>query len=309
MNSRAAVVFNPGSGQSGEELQSEVMAALRGLGDVRAVRPSSEETFAEEVRSGAEGADIVVAGGGDGTLSLVANALEARLSQLTLAVIPLGTGNDFARTLGLPSDPLEAAASLAAATVRAVDIGAVSGSGVRRLFVNGCLGGFPVEANKAIDADLKRKLGPLAFVVGGARGLGDLEPATIVAAGRRITDCIAVGVGNGRTAGGGIEMWPSARPDDGLLDLCALSATSITAAVTLGAKVKTGNHEVAEGTVMELGAEFVVDADPPMEFNVDGELVGLLTPARFAIAGRARFLTIPSAENRAFRGSERTERS
>src|ERR687891_2911 len=91
--------------------------------------------------------------------------------------------------------------------------------------------------------------------------------------------------------GGGIAMWPCALPDDGHLDLCALSATSIPDAVRLGAKVKGGNHQDAEGTVMIRGPEFRVGADPPMEFNVDGELVGLRTPARFEILGRALFLS------------------
>ena len=292
MNVRVAVVFNPGSGQSNAELQAEVVDALVGLGEVHSIQPSGEETFAEEVRTGTEGADIVVAGGGDGTLSLVINALEARLSQLTFAVVPLGTGNDFARTLGLAPDPIRAAASLTHAAIQEVDVGVASGDIVRRLFMNGCLGGFPVEANKAIDSDLKRKLGPLAFVAGGAKALGSLETSTVTVNERRIPDCIAVGIGNGRTAGGGIEMWPSALPDDGLLDLCALSATSIPEAVLLGAKVKAGNHQDAEGTVMIRGSEFSIDADPAMEFNVDGELVGLRTPARFEVAARrARFLS------------------
>jgi len=309
MSIRVAVVFNPGSGQSDEQLQSGVERALRGLGDVRAVHTSGEETFAADVAAGTDGARIVVAAGGDGTLNLTINALQERLDEHIFAVVPLGTGNDFARTLGLPSDPLEAAASLQTAAVREIDLGVVSGAGTRRLFVNACMGGFPVEANKAIDAGVKKKLGPLAFILGGAKALGDLDRSTVVVDEQQITDCIAVGVGNGRTAGGGIEMWPPARPDDGRLDLCALSADSIPAAVLLGAKVKAGNHQGAKGTVMLRGTDFVVDADPPIEFNVDGELVGLQTPARFEIAGRVRFLGIPSAQNRGLRGSRRTERS
>jgi diacylglycerol kinase (ATP) len=293
---RVAAVFNPGSGRSEESLRSEILAVLRRLGEVRLVQPSSEQSFGEDVRSGTEDADLVVSGGGDGTLSLILNALEARLSELTLAVLPLGTGNDFARTMGLSSDPLEAAKSLTTAATREVDVGRASDGSLRRLFVNGCLGGFPVKANQAIDPGVKRKLGPLAFVVGGARALGDLDRSSVVVDGHQVTDCIAVGVGNGRTAGGGVEMWPSARPDDGFLDLCALSATSVPEALVLAGRARVGAHEDAQGAVMIRGREFVVEADPPMEFNVDGELVGLRTPARFATVGTVRFLSIPSAE-------------
>jgi diacylglycerol kinase (ATP) len=290
MTTAVTVVFNPGSGQSDDTLQAKVVDELARVGEVHSIEPSCEESFAEDVRAGTEGADIVVAAGGDGTVNMTVHALEDRLTQVAFAVVPLGTGNDFARTLGSPSDPLEAAAGLATAVTQEVDVGVVSGGKLRRLFVNGCLGGFPVKSNQAIDADLKRKLGPLAFIVGGAKALADLDQSTVVVDGRRIIDCIAVGVGNGRTAGGGIEMWPSALPGDGRLDLCALSATSIPDAMRLGAKVKDGNHRDAEGTVMIRAPEFSVDSNPPMEFNVDGELVGLRTPARFEIFGRARFL-------------------
>jgi YegS/Rv2252/BmrU family lipid kinase len=293
---RVAAVFNPGSGRSEESLRSEILTVLRRLGEVRLVQPSSERSFGEDVRSGTEDADLVISGGGDGTLSMILNALESRLSELTLAVLPLGTGNDFARTIGLSSDPLEAAESLITGEVLNVDVGVASGGGVRRLFVNGCLGGFPVKANQAIDPGVKRKLGPLAFVLGGARALGDLDRSIVVVDGHRLTECIAVGVGNGRTAGGGLEMWPSARPDDGFLDLCALSATSLPEALVLAGRAKVGAHKDAEGTVTIRGREFVVEADPPMEFNVDGELVGLRTPARFTTVGTVRFLSIPSAQ-------------
>ena len=291
MTAVVAVVLNPGSGRAHEELQAQVVDSLGGLGEVHRIEPSSNEAFAEDVRAGTEGADIVVAAGGDGTLNLTINALESHLSEFVFAVVPLGTGNDFARTLGLPSDPLAAAASLTASAVREVDVGVASGARVRRLFINACLGGFPVDANKAIDGGLKQKLGPLAFAVGGAKALGDLDESTVVVNDQRISECIALGVGNGRTAGGGMEMWPSASPDDGVLDVCALSAGSIPAALLLAGKVTSGNHESAPGVEMIRGREFVVEADPPMEFNVDGELVGLHTPARFEIFGRTRFLS------------------
>lgn len=287
---RVAAVFNPGSGGSDEALRSDIVRALRGVGDVRTIDPAGEASFANDVRAGSEDADVVVSCGGDGTLNLVLNALDSRLAEITFAVVPLGTGNDFARTLGLPLDPLEAAESLGSAGAVDVDIASASGAGVRRLFVNGCMGGFPVKVNEAIEAGTKRRLGPLAFVVGGARALGEVDRWTVVVADRRIDDCIAVGIGNGRTAGGGVEMWPSARPDDGLLNLCALSAGSIPQALWLAGRTKVGAHEESDATVTIRDRRFVIEASPPLEFNVDGELVGLSTPATFEIAGAVRFL-------------------
>ena len=288
-----AAVFNPGSARTDEAVRSEVLETLGRLGEVRLVQPRSEESFHDDVIAGTADADIIVSAGGDGTLSLIVDALEARLAELTFAVVPLGTGNDFARTLGVPSDPVEAAASLTSAKARAIDVGRASDGRVRRLFVNGCLGGFPVRANQAIDSDTKRKLGPLAFVVGGVKALGDLHRSSVVVDGRRIADCIAIGVGNGRTVGGGIEMWPSARPDDGLLDVCVLSAGSIAEAVVLAGKTRIGSHEDSDGAVIVSGRTFTIEADPTMEFNVDGELVGLRTPATFELVSTCSFLEPP----------------
>jgi diacylglycerol kinase family enzyme len=104
---RVLVVLNAGSGSSDDVTPDRLAEALRPLGDVTLVSPGSEG-FGGEVRRAAEVAGIVVAAGGDGTVSRTVDALGDRLAELTLAVVPMGTGNDFARTLGMPEDPLEA---------------------------------------------------------------------------------------------------------------------------------------------------------------------------------------------------------
>lgn len=286
---RVLLVFNPASGGADEEVQEKVHRVLTSMGDVSVVAPG-EDSFTEDVGSAAEGMDVLVVGGGDGTLNHTVNALQDRLSDVVLGLVPMGTGNDFARTLGLPEDPLEAAHALLSATPREVDLGRASGDGVERTFLNACMGGFPVQVDEATDEKVKKRLGPVAFWVGGAKALGDLTPSTVTINGRELEGCVAAGVGNGRTCGGGMTVWPSARPDDRALDACGLAVRNPAQGALLATRVRAGKHEGLDGVLTVRAATIEIRCEPAFEFNVDGELVGLASPARFDLAGRVRFL-------------------
>jgi diacylglycerol kinase (ATP) len=286
---RVLVVGNPASGGFDESLRSEITHAFEPLGPLDWFTPAPGTTPGD-LRAAAEGAELVVVAGGDGSLNHCVNALEERLDELTFALVPTGTGNDFARTLGLPEDPADAARAVAASEPRSFDVGRASGGGVTRLFVNACMGGFPVAVNEAIDENTKRMLGPLAFWVGGAKAAAGLERSVVTMNGVEVPDCVAAGVGNGRTCGGGIEVWPDADPADGILDACALGAPNAAAAVQLLLKVKGGTHEGLDGVTTGAGPRLEIDADPPIEFNVDGELPGLRSPATFEVVGSFRLL-------------------
>jgi hypothetical protein len=101
------------------------------------------------------------------------------------------------------------------------------------------MGGFPVQVNEAIEGDVKERYGPLAFWVGGAKAAADLTRWRLTVDGEEFADVVAAGVGNGRTAGGGIEVWPEADPGDGVLDLCVLPAAGVGAAPPAAARTET----------------------------------------------------------------------
>jgi diacylglycerol kinase (ATP) len=278
------LVVNPASGGADDDVLAEVRDELASMGDVSVAEP------AEDIHKAMEGIDIVIVGGGDGTLNLTVNALEDRLSDVVLGLVPMGTGNDLARTLELPEDPLEAAKALLSAKEHELDLGRASGGGVERLFLNACMGGFPVKVDEATDEVVKKRLGPFAFWVGGAKALTDLTLSVVTVNGLTLEGCVAAGVGNGRTCGGGVEVWPSARLDDGALDACALAVRNPAQGALLATRVRAGKHEDLDDVLTARAASIEIECEPAFEFNVDGELVGLTSPAKFELVGRVRFL-------------------
>ncbi|MDQ4144489.1 MAG: diacylglycerol kinase family lipid kinase [Actinomycetota bacterium] len=279
------IVSNASSGGSKDEQVEAVGEAFEELGEVTHLRPPSLQSFDDDVTRAVQGKDLVVIAGGDGTLNCALNALAGDLPEVALAIVPMGTGNDFARTLGLPPDPVDAAAAVVGGETRAFDYGRASGGRVERLFLNACMGGFPVSVNKAIDEDVKKRLGPLAFWVGGAKAAVRFPTYRLKIDGEVIDDCAAVGIGNGRTAGGGIPVFPEADPTDGQLECCIMQVSSLREGIEMAAKVRSGDHVPLDNVRLLRGRRIEVEADPELEFNVDGDLIGLRTRCVFEVAG------------------------
>lgn len=286
--SHVVLVSNPKSGSADEETLERVAERLKAVGEVVHVAPGSVDSFGEELDEPVTGAQLVVVAGGDGTLNCTINGLAGRLDGLPLALVPMGTGNDLARTLGLPLDPLEAVDVAADGVWSDLDVGRARSSTTDRLFVNACMGGLPVAVDEAIEGGIKDRLGPFAFWVGGAKVLADLTRYEVRAGEAAWSELLAIGIGNGRTAGGGITVFPDAKVGDGRLELCAMGATSIAEGLKLVAKIRSGEHVELPTVDMRTGQSFTVEAEPQLEFNVDGELVNLVTPVEFSIAARAR---------------------
>ncbi|MDQ4095041.1 MAG: YegS/Rv2252/BmrU family lipid kinase [Actinomycetota bacterium] len=285
---RSLIVSNAASGGSKRVELGSISEVFAEHGEVTHLAPPSLASFDEDVRRMADGKDLVVVAGGDGTLNCAVNALHDLFDDVALAIVPLGTGNDFARTLELPDDPVAAARAVADGEEAQFDLGRASTESVERFFVNACMGGFPVAVNKAIDEDSKKRLGPLAFWVGGVKAALDLPSFDVDIDGDRIDECVAVGIGNGRTAGGGIAVFPEAQPNDGLLECSAMQVTSVREGLGLVTKMRTGDHVPLDNVHTKRARRIEVVAEPSLEFNVDGDLFDLKTPITFEIAGTLR---------------------
>lgn len=164
----------------------------------------------------------VVAGGGDGTLRDVAQAMVQASAQMSLVLLPLGTANDFARAAGIPLEPDQALALLEV-PAHVIDLGQVG----EQVFLNMATGGFGSQVTANTSEDLKKVLGAAAYMITGLSRFSELSTASVELLGPDFHwrgDLLALGVGNGRQAGGGHVLCPQARVDDGLLDISILPA-------------------------------------------------------------------------------------
>jgi lipid kinase YegS len=170
----------------------------------------------------AAGHTQIVAGGGDGTLRDIAEAIALADEQASLTILPLGTANDFARAAGVPLDVAQALDLLDVAPTP-VDMGEVAG----KLFLNMATGGFGSQVTANTSEDLKKVLGGAAYLFTGLTRFSELHAAHGELTGPDFHwrgDLLALGIGNGRQAGGGHLLCPQALADDGLLDISILPA-------------------------------------------------------------------------------------
>lgn len=247
------------------------------------------------------GVDAVVAGGGDGTLRDVAAALamhDAAADALpALAVLSLGTANDFATAAGIPAEH-EAAFALLRMPPRAVDLLSVDADGQQHWCANLASGGFGTVVTTETNEQLKKTLGGLAYVISGLARVGRIEPIRARFAADDFAwsgEFIALGVGNGRQAGGGQVLCPDARIDDGLLDLTIVPTLEGEVAATLGTLIAEGRQAALERVSTRLqSCRVEIVAERPLTLNLDGEPVEATAFRIVCVPGRLR-MHLPDA--------------
>lgn len=272
---RLLVVTNAAAGSTDDERVDAALAVLRAAADVR-VDTCADPGDLDRLLDGLGDRTLVLAGG-DGSVHTAVATLRRR-GELSpdrpLGLVPLGTGNDLARTLGIPLDPAGAARALLTGRPRPLDLLVDDTGGV---VVNAVHLGVGAEAAEKAGA-LKKRLGKAAYAVGsvlaGAGSTGwdlrvdvDGEPLH--------TDepVLMVGVANGRTIGGGAELAPDAAPDDGLLDVVVATSTGPLARLGFGVALREGGHVEREDVVAVRGRTVTVTGEP-FPLNADGELDG-----------------------------------
>lgn len=241
------------------------------------------------IRGVADQVGCVVIGGGDGTLNAAAPGLLA--TGLPLGIIPLGTANDLARTLGLPLDPEEAARVVAAGRTRRIDLGEVNG----HPFLNVASIGFGVDLARALTRDSKRRFGPLGYAIAAARALRRLRPfrAEIVHGDTRdVSRTVHVAVGNGRHYGAGMIIAEHARIDDGQLDVYSLEVDSVWRLLLMLPALRSGRHRTWAEIRTLAGEEITIRTRHRRSVNTDGEIT-TRTPAHFRVLRGALEVYVP----------------
>lgn len=235
------------------------------------------------------GCNYIIIAGGDGTLNEAVNGVAQTGRSARIGIVPLGTGNDFARTLGLPLSIRENVETLRARKTRPVDIVRVRGRKTR-YFVNVAAGGFSGIVRRKMTAEIKKSWGPLAYIRGAAAALPKLhayKTRIVLDDEEELSSALYnLIIANGRFAAGGLPIAPEADPTDSLLDVVLIPKRSAPEMALLAAAIILGKHFTANGIVFRRAKKVSVRSKPGMWFNVDGELVGSV-PATFQIVPRA----------------------
>lgn len=268
---------------AGNDAVREAVAALRDRGVAVDVRVTWEGGDAERyvAEAIADGVDTVIAGGGDGTLSEVATTLAHRDEDAdalpSLGLLPLGTANDFASAATVPTDPSLALDLIHRQPPRPIDLLRLQAPDGVHWAANLASGGFGTQITLETDAGLKKMLGGLAYLVTGIAKLGKIEPIRARVHGDGFDwegDFIALGIGNGRQAGGGQALCPDALLDDGLLDVTIVPDLSGTVGATVGTLMTQGQHAALERVAARARLRRVeIESPQPLNLNLDGEPV------------------------------------
>jgi YegS/Rv2252/BmrU family lipid kinase len=274
MDGAVCLIVNPHAGGGrAMRLLPAVEAALRGMGRAFRVEPTASMEHARDLARGARDAgEIVAAMGGDGIIGAVAG--ELRDGSALLAILPGGRGNDFARKLGIPHDPVAACELLDSGVERRVDLADAGGTA----FLGILSAGFDSEVNEIANTT-RLPLGTSVYLYGALRALASWKHAawTVAIDGEeRRFDGYSVAVSNSGVFGGGMWLVPDASLDDGLLDIVLIAAHGKINYLRGLGRVFKGTHLDDPALMLLRGREITFRADRPFTAFADGDPVAAL---------------------------------
>lgn len=294
------LVFNPAArGEQADRLRRR----LGLLGADCTLRPttgagSARALAMEAVRAKAE---IVVAAGGDGTVGEVVDGLASEpggLERTRLGILPIGTVNVFARALDVPLVFDRAWETIRGGTERRLDLpfAEIAGPGGvrhRRHFAQLAGGGMDARAIELTSLRLKKRTGAIAYLVAAMRAWIEPGPRVVAEADGRVADGSVVIVGNGRFYGGSLPFFPSAQPDDGLLDVAIFPRVTPLTGLRAAWSAATGSDAVSRGAIAWQTGSLRLRSEGRAPLQLDGELVGEL-PATIGIRPGVLRVLVPA---------------
>jgi len=289
VNTKALLLVNRHARQ-GQQRLVEAIHYLEKLG-FKLIEESTENPkhLSEIIIRHQHEVDLVIVGGGDGTLNAAVDALVE--TKLPLGILPLGTANDLARTLGISNSLAEACQIIACGEMRPIDLGWVNG----KHFFNVASMGLSVKITQRLTKEVKRRWGIFAYAAIALQVIWESRPFS---AEIRIKDksfrvkTVQIAIGNGRYYGGGMAVVHDATIDDQRLDLYSLEIQHWWQIIPLLPAMRQGRHIRWRGVRALQGTEFVITTRKPRPINTDGEIT-TYTPATFRVIPKAVNVLVP----------------
>lgn len=291
MDTRNASLLVNSQSRRGEEELASVSTRLQGYGiSLTEIRCAPSE-IDSAIRSHCQDIELVILAGGDGTMNAAAEALLD--CGLPFGILPIGTANDLARTLGIAPDLMTACDIIGAGRLQQIDLGWVNG----KHFFNVASMGISVEVTHRLTTEVKRRWGIMSYLYALVDAFKQNRPfrAEIICDQQKMEfHAIQITVGNGRYYGGGFSVAEDAAIDDQLLDLYALKPMTFWQIMRFAVAIYKGEHDRSYGKVYSLrGREIKINTRKSMTIDTDGEL-STETPAHFKVIPRALTVCVPS---------------
>lgn len=289
MNKRALLLINRHS-RHGDKSLSIIVEHFYNHDLELIIKPvKSPEELGNIVREYQSYVDLVIVGGGDGTLNSVVDSLVE--TNLPLAILPLGTANDLARTLKIPLTIKEACDVIVKGKLKKIDLGWVNG----KYFFNVASLGLSVDITNKLSRGLKRRWGVLAYGITALQVISKTRPfhVTIFANQEEIkTKTVQIAIGNGRYYGGGMAIANDAAIDDQRLDLYSLEIRKWWQIFPLIWRLPKGQHNVLSCVRTIEAQEIEIHTRKSYDINTDGEIT-TISPAKFKVIPRALSVYVP----------------
>lgn len=268
---RTMALVNPKAGTS--TAQQEFLPCVEQAGGTICHLSSGEALQTILAAADRDGIERLIVVGGDGSISGVINSLALNLNRFEIAIVPAGTGNDLARSLGIPVDDLGLAWQLALhAEATPIDLIQLSPSG--RLFANSITAGFGGQQASDVDREQKGYWGKLAYWLTALGKMGDMKDFHVAITTPEFAKELTVygfWVANGRTVGGGFTVTPAALVDDGLLDVVAIPAGGPLDLLSAGVDYAVIGPEQSEQILTFRAKNVRILVTPTVALSVDGE--------------------------------------
>ncbi|MEH1889820.1 MAG: lipid kinase [Nostoc sp.] len=289
MSSRALLLVNRHARQ-GQKGLLEAIQYLNTLGfDLIEEVTEDPKHLAEVIFRYQYQVDLVIIGGGDGTLNAAVDALVD--TQLPLGILPLGTANDLVKTLGIPNSLSKTCKIIAYGNFRRIDLGWVNG----KHFFNVASMGLSVKITQRLTKEVKRRWGIFAYAATALQVIWQARPFTaeIVINGESVrVKTVQIAVGNGRYYGGGMAVAHDATIDDQRLDLYSLELKHWLHIIPIFPAMREGRHIHWPSVRSLQGEEIEVHTHKPRPINTDGEIT-TYTPAHFRVIPKAIAVLVP----------------